>query len=51
MIENATQITVPNATVAFFKGTMGDIPTYIQYGQGGTSDGQCYGWFGNAARG
>jgi len=51
MIENATQITVPNATVAFFKGTMGDIPTYIQHGQGGASHGQCHGWPGNAAGG
>jgi len=29
MLENATQITVPNATVPFTKGSMGDIPTYM----------------------
>jgi uncharacterized protein (DUF2249 family) len=29
MLENATAITVPNATVEFIKGSMGDIPTYM----------------------
>ncbi len=29
MIQNATSITVPNATVAFQKGTVGDITTYL----------------------
>jgi len=29
MLKNATVITVPNATVEFTKGTMGDIPTYM----------------------
>ncbi len=29
MIQNQTPITVPNATVPFTKGTMGEIPTYI----------------------
>jgi len=29
MIENATPITVPNATVQFLKGTMGSVPTYL----------------------
>jgi len=29
MIENGSVITVPNATVPFQKGTMGDVPTYL----------------------
>jgi len=29
MIQNKVSVTVPNATVPFIKGTMGEIPTYL----------------------
>jgi len=29
MIQDKTAVVVPNATVPFFKGRMGDIPTYL----------------------